>query len=259
MQALLFDIDGVLFQQGQAIAGAADTLRWARQQQIPFRLLTNTTSKSRARICSDLNDGGIAVTEELIITPPVAARQWLQQAQIECVELLVPDGIRREFAGLENGAAEAVIVGDMGAGFTFAALNHAFCTLMAGGNIRLVALGMTRYFQAKDGLQLDVGPFVKALEYASGRTALVMGKPAVDFFQLALDGLQTAAEHTLMLGDDRMGDVLGAQSCGIHGCLVRTGKYRAGDEAADEQGRQAEYLLDSVADLPALWARLNSS
>lgn len=83
-----------------------------------------------------------------------------------------------------------------------------------------------------------------------------MGKPAASFFQQALAALNVTAEQTLMIGDDRIGDVLGAQACGIHGVLVRTGKYRPGDEDADTAGLQPQYLLDSVADLPALWQRM---
>jgi len=191
-----------------------------------------------------------------MITPPVATRLWLEQQWIEHIQLLVPNGIRREFSAFKFNKPEAVVVGDMGAGFTFQKLNDAFRTLMANPQSQLVALGMTRYFAAADGLQLDAGPFVKALEYATGKTAVVMGKPAVDFFQLALNSIQAEAGETLMLGDDRMGDVLGAQNSGIHGCLVKTGKYRPGDEAADEQGQKPEYLLDSVSALPELWAAL---
>ena len=259
MRALLFDIDGVLFQQGRAIAGAADTIRWARQQQIPFRLLTNTTSKSRARICADLGASGIPVTEEQILSPPVAAREWLQEQHIRRAELLVPEGIRAEFAGFcDAGEPQAVVLGDMGYEFRFERLNQAFRLLMHNPQLPLVALGMTRYFAAADGLQLDVGPFVKALEYATGRTAVVMGKPAAAFFQQALHDMGVDAAQALMIGDDRIGDVLGAQACGIAGALVRTGKYRPGDEDADAEGLKPDYVLTSVAGLPALWEQLNA-
>ncbi len=257
MKSLLFDIDGVLYLKGRAIKGAAEVIHWAEEQQIPFRFVTNTTSRSCARICSDLSGAAIPVSEEQIITPPVAARLWLQQQGIEQIQLLVPQGIRREFSGVEDKRPQAVVMGDMGAEFTFDKLNSAFRTLMENPDAQLVALGMTRYFAAADGLQLDVGPFVKALEYATGKSAVVMGKPAAGFFQLALDAVQAEAAETLMIGDDRVGDVLAAQACGMRACLVRTGKYRAGDEDADEQGSKPQYVIDSVADVPALWSSLS--
>ncbi|MCD8523465.1 MAG: TIGR01458 family HAD-type hydrolase [Saccharospirillaceae bacterium] len=262
MQAVLFDIDGVLLFKGAALPGAAQTLSWVQQQGIPYRFLTNTTSKPVSRIAADLQAAGIAADEAHILTPPIAARQWLQQQHKQRLHVLLPQTVYGEFGMFDlhsHHDPEALVIGDMGTGFTFEVLNQAFRVLMDHPELPLLALGMTRYFAAADGLQLDVGPFVKALEYATGREALVMGKPAASFFQQALVALNVAAEHTLMIGDDRIGDVLGAQACGIHGALVRTGKYRPGDEDADRTGLQPQYLLDSVAGLPELWHSLQPS
>lgn len=259
MQAVLFDIDGVLLFKGAALPGAAQTLSWVQQQGIPYRFLTNTTSKPASRIAADLQAAGIAAHEADILTPPIAARLWLQQQRKQRLHVLLPQAVYSEFGmfDLSGGEeAEALVIGDMGTGFTFEVLNQAFRVLMADPDIPLLALGMTRYFAAADGLQLDVGPFVKALEYATGREALVMGKPAASFFQQALAALNVTAAQTLMIGDDRLGDVLGAQACGIHGALVRTGKYRPGDEDADSAGLKPQHLLDSVAGLPELWRSL---
>jgi phospholysine phosphohistidine inorganic pyrophosphate phosphatase len=114
----------------------------------------------------------------------------------------------------------------------------------------LLALGLTRYWQAEDGLRLDTGPFVKALEYASGQEAVVLGKPAKLFFATALQLLDLSANKTIMIGDDIRGDIDAAQQCGIKGLLVRTGKFRSHDI---KQGIRPYAILDSVADLPAWW------
>src|ERR1700716_3884999 len=68
----------------------------------------------------------------------------------------------------ESGAA-SVVLGDLGTAWTFATLNRAFRLLMASPDSVLIGLGATRYWRAADGLRLDVGPFVEALECASGR------------------------------------------------------------------------------------------
>jgi len=114
-----------------------------------------------------------------------------------------------------------------------------------------VALGLTRYWLADGGLRLDVGPFIKALEYASGREAIVMGKPAPHYFQAALSTLGVAPEQTLMIGDDIRGDIEGAQRLGIKTLLVRTGKFRPADL---HLGIQPDGVLDSVVDLPRWWS-----
>jgi ribonucleotide monophosphatase NagD (HAD superfamily) len=110
---------------------------------------------------------------------------------------------------------------------------------------------MTRYWQAEDGLRLDTGPFVTALSHASGVKPVVLGKPARPFFEAALSRLGASAATTVMIGDDIQGDIGGAQSSGIKGALVRTGKFRESDLESDVC---PDMVLDSLADVPDRWA-----
>jgi HAD superfamily hydrolase (TIGR01458 family) len=260
VQAILFDLDGVLYQAGKAIPGALRTLEWVRRKGIPHRFVTNTTSKPRSAICAKLAAMGIPVEAEQIISPPLAARHWLQTHAQGSVALFVPEATQSEFAGLPvwNGentqAVDAVVLGDLGEAWSFARLNQAFRCLMNDPPPRLIALGMTRYWKTAEGLQLDAGPFVAALQYATGIEPLVLGKPATAFYQVAADGLGLAMDELLMIGDDIRGDVEGAQRAGLHAVLVRTGKFQAADLQC---GVHPDAVLDSVADLPAWWEREN--
>ena len=78
----------------------------------------------------------------------------------------------------------------------------------------------------KDGLSLSAGPFVAALESATGKTATVVGKPAKEFFDLALRDMGLDARGVVMIGDDILTDIGGAYGAGMRGVLVRTGKFR---------------------------------
>ena len=73
---------------------------------------------------------------------------------------------------------------------------------------------------------LSAGPFVAALEYATGKEALCVGKPSPGFFSIALEGLGIPASDVAMVGDDIETDIGGAQRSGMQGILVRTGKFR---------------------------------
>jgi HAD superfamily hydrolase (TIGR01458 family) len=121
---------------------------------------------------------------------------------------------------------------------------------MANPQAQLIALGMTRYWRAADGLRLDAGPFVTALEFATGRRATVLGKPASDFFQLAVQLLGCSAAEGVMIGDDIVSDVLAAERAGLRGVLVRTGKFREADLQSD---MRLENVINSIADIPAWW------
>lgn len=256
VKALLFDLDGVLYQGEGVIEGAVETLAWVRAQAIPHLFLTNTSSRPRSQIVDKLARMGIDVSVDEILTPPVAAVVWLKTRVQGDVALFVPQATREEFATLpllneaaESGAA-AVVVGDLGQGWDFATLNRAFRLLIDPASPQLIALGMTRYWSAPDGLRLDVAPFIAALECAAGSEAIVLGKPAAPFFQAALDRLGQAAADTIMVGDDVLGDVEGAQAAGIRGVLVRTGKFRPSDL---ERGIEPCAVLGSIADLPRWW------
>jgi len=105
-------------------------------------------------------------------------------------------------------------------------------------------------------LSLDVGCFVAALEYAAAREAKVIGKPSADFFSAAVMALGLRADQVLMVGDDAEADVGGAMASGLAGALVRTGKYRAGQEErlaapptliADDLAAVVAVLLDQSA------------
>lgn len=256
MRSILFDLDGVIYQGDAAIPGAAETLKWVRDKELPHLFLTNTTSRPRSAIVERLANMGIRIGADAILTPATAARSWLKERGVGDVALFVPEATQAEFAGFsvlpldrESGAG-AVVIGDLGNGWDFATLNRAFRLLMAEPRPNLVALGMTRYWRAPDGLRLDTAPFVEALRHASGIEPVVLGKPAEPFFRAALSALGTPAEETLMIGDDIRGDIGGAQACGIAGMLVRTGKFRD----TDLTGAIApDALIDSVAELPRWW------
>lgn len=251
--AILFDLDGVFYRGDQPIRGAADVAAWVRDQAIPHLFLTNTTSRPRRSLVEKLAGLGIATDEDHILTPPVAAVQWCRRhLNAGRVALFVPESTRAEFAGLpqtesEEEAVAAVIVGDLGRAWSFDVLNRAFRLLMQSPQPRLIALGMTRYWRAADGLRLDVAPFVVALSHASGAEPLVLGKPAASFYQSAVEMLGVEGKDLVMVGDDIRGDIEGAQQAGLHAVLVRTGKFREEDLSL---GIRPDAVLDSVADLP---------
>ncbi|WP_292634210.1 HAD-IA family hydrolase, partial [Mesorhizobium sp.] len=130
-------------------------------------------------------------------------------------------------------------------GFDHASLNRAFRELAAGADF--VALAVNRTFKDADGqLSLDAGAFVAALEFASGRSPVVLGKPSPDFFLSALADLDCPAADAVMVGDDAEGDVAGALRAGLGAALlVRTGKYRPGDETRFDPAPAA--LVDDLA------------
>ena len=250
-EAFLIDLDGVMYVGGTVIPGARDTIRFLEEQGYPFRFVSNTTRKSRETIADQLEGMGFSIPETHIFTPAAAAAAHLSQNHRKSAILLTTGEVAREImvsAGIvhHHATAESVIVGDAGDSFTYGALNDAFRRLLGGAE--LVALEKDRYWMGTDGMMLSAGPFVAALEYATGKEALVMGKPSPAFFHQALASMGAEPATAVMVGDDVVTDVGGAISCGLSGILVRTGKFR--EEALARAPHQPAAILDSIADLP---------
>lgn len=216
------------------------------------RLVTNTTSRSRAEVIAGLRRLGFPVMPEEVLTPSALAVGYCRERNIERVSLLVPESVREDLAGLNDVGsgepADAVILGDLGEGFTPAVLNRALTQLLDGAE--LIALQHNRVYRRQDGIVLDVGAYAAALEYASGRDSVVIGKPARAFFAAALADLGADAAGAVMIGDDVEADVGGALDAGLAGILVRTGKYR--DDVVARSGVRPTATVGSIADVADL-------
>ncbi|MBV8905308.1 MAG: TIGR01458 family HAD-type hydrolase [Acidobacteriia bacterium] len=256
MRGLLFDLDGVVYNDESLIPGAVETIGWAASRRVPYLFVTNTTSRNRLALVEKLGRFGIATDAAHILTPCVAAANWLRSQDGGPVALFVRDAAREEFEGLpqvppdaETGAAY-VVIGDLGEAWDYKTLNRAFRLLHHQPDAKLVALGMTRYWQTAEGLSLDVAPFVVALEHASGRQAVVFGKPAAAFFHAAARQLGLDSNEIVMIGDDIHADIGGAQAAGLKGVLVKTGKFRP---SALVTSVKPDAILDSIAAVPEWW------
>jgi HAD superfamily hydrolase (TIGR01458 family) len=161
---------------------------------------------------------------------------------------LLNDDTRRDFAEfrVNDVNPDYIVIGDIGEQWNYPLLNSVFQMLMSGAE--MLALHKGRYWQMPDGLKMDIGAFIAGLEYVSGKTATVVGKPSKEFFHYALADMGVDPSETAMVGDDLISDVGGAQSAGLKGVLVRTGKYR--EELVAKSAVRPDLIIDSIADLP---------
>ena len=251
VQALMIDLDGVLYVEEDPIAGAIEAVERLRRRGLRLRFVTNTTAHSRNRTLDKLARLGFSVADPELVTPAaLAVRHCVERARTR-VALIMNDEVKRDFAPLEEteNASEAVIMGDLGEAFSYDVLNRAFREVMNGAE--LIALQKNRYWLRADGLSLDVGPFVAAIEFATGREAYVVGKPARGFFEQVLGDLGVDAQEAAMVGDDIEADIGGALRAGLGAILVRTVKYR--EDRVRESGIEATVVVGSIADVPALF------
>jgi HAD superfamily hydrolase (TIGR01458 family) len=249
--AALIDVDGVLHIDSDPIPGAVDAIARLRAMGVPFRLLTNTTVRTRASLGTLLRNLGFDVTDDEIITAPVATAAYVRSKHPgQPVYAIVRPEVLADFDGIpltDGSDAQVVIIGGAEEHFTYPAMNHAFRLLLDGA--ALVAIHRNLWWQTATGPALDAGAFVKGLEHATGRRATVVGKPASPFFRAAFRSLGLRPSRIVMVGDTHRHDTLPAMRLGALGALVQTGSFRDSDLAYGAP----DHLLASVADLPELF------
>jgi HAD superfamily hydrolase (TIGR01458 family) len=231
VKGVLLDLSGVLYEGNRPVHGAAEAVAKLRAAGLPVRFLTNSTRSPRRKLLEKLRKMGFELEDQELFTPAKAACEKLEENGLTAHLLIHPD-LAEDFEGFEEAEAPgALVVGDAGTHFTYDALNAAFRILADGAAFYALAANRT-FYDADGALSMDVGAFVAALEYASGQTAEVLGKPAEAFFRAALGDMGVAPEDAAMVGDDHEADVAGALRAGLgRAVLVKTGKYRDGDEA----------------------------
>jgi HAD superfamily hydrolase (TIGR01458 family) len=251
MAAILLDVDGVLHVSGRRIDGADQAIKRLRAEGHRLRFLTNNTTQSRSRLAETIRGFGIELDDGELQTTPVAAARVLAGRRV--LALTMP-AIRGDLEGVElvGEEADAVLMGgadetaETNQVFSYMNLARAFAELEAGAE--LYCLHKNRWWQTARGALLDAGAFVVGLEYASGTTATVLGKPSAPYFEAALEALDADPERAWMVGDDVDADIGGAAALGMHTILVRTGKFR---DDAGAWSASPEAVVDSIAEVPA--------
>lgn len=246
---ICLDIDGCLTDGifGEPLDGAVRAVEELRAHW-PVRLVTNTTSVTHRRLAERLIAQELLDRPEHLVTPLSAARAVLTTRGHTRGILLADESAGEDLDWFgEDAHGDTVLLATEGHHLRIEDLQPAFRRLLAGAH--LYTMQRNRYFRRPDGLATDLGPVAAFLEYASGARAQTLGKPSPLLFEALARDAGVSLEQVVMVGDDVEFDASGSVALGMAGLLVRTGKYRDGDEARVEPKPTA--TLGSVADLPA--------
>jgi HAD superfamily hydrolase (TIGR01458 family) len=258
MGAVLFDLQGVLMEDGTPLPGALEAVDQARSRGHQLRFVTNTATRSAHDLQADLEAMGFRIEPQELFTAPLATRRYLQRRGWHPHTLVHPaiDSLFADLRWPEGSPAppDCVVLGDARDQLTYGALNRVFQLVQQGRP--LIGIGRNRCFREGGQWMLDAGAFLTAIEWAAGTEALVMGKPSAAFFGELVASTGLPPRDCVMIGDDVEADVAGAMACGLRGVLVRTGKFRTADEARLPAGG---LVIASIAEWPELDARVWNS
>jgi len=244
IKALLIDLEGVVYQEGKEIPGSVSFIQYLDQINFPYLFLTNTTTMSQKDIAIKLLNLGLNINPKKIITPLIATKNYLKKNHLSTIALYCNKRCWVEFDDFEINfqSPDAVIIGDLHKKFTWLKLNEIFHVSL--NTKKLIAFHKNKTGSREGKMVLDLGPFIKALEYALGKDFILMGKPNKIFFQAAVDLMGINNKEILMIGDDILVDIGGAQDLNLQTCLVKTGKY---GKQSYPKSLKPHYLLPNLS------------
>lgn len=216
-----------------------------------FCLVTNECTTAKKRLVKKLNDFGFdCVTEEQLVSPAPVACNYLEKHNLR-PRLHIWDGVLEDFQPLLDKQSKlnlppnCLVVGDVMGKLSRDFMDESLeLMLNSPEKPQIISLGAGRYYKDGNRLRMDTGAYVVAFEFCLDVKALNVGKPTEEFFKTALDKIGGLVEETIMIGDDIVSDVGGAQSVGMRGFLVRTGKYKKSDET--DRGVKADFVFDNL-------------
>ncbi len=227
LTAFILDLDGVLYRGDQRLDGAREFLSFLQARAFKFMLLTNNATRTPQQVATRLQQMGMSVDAERIITSSVATAQYLKKIRPDGASIFVvgEDGLTTPlsdagFRIVDNAPADYVVLG-MDRTVTYEKLKRATRCILGGA--QFIATNPDATFPSANGIAPGAGALIAALSTATGVSPIVVGKPEPTAFRMTLERLQADTETTAAIGDRLDTDIEGGFRAGLKTILVLTG------------------------------------
>lgn len=227
-QLFLFDLDGVFYKgkESRVKIGGTRAVEALRERGRSIYILTNNSTDSVETVHSRLAEFDIHLEKKEILTSALLTAEYLRDGHGKVSYFLVGEGgleaeMRKYGHRRSMGESADFVVVGLDRKVTYEKLDHAARLVRNGAG--LVATHCSRLYMHETGPAMATGPLVKAIEYASKRRAVVVGKPSSLMFTLALRKAGLRKDEAVMFGDQVETDIKGASRAGIDYVLVTSG------------------------------------
>lgn len=262
VEGFIFDIDGTLaladrmLSGYQPLPGAVELIELLNQRKVPYVAFTNGSTKTPIQLAQALGNAGIAVQPDRTLTPPAVAVSIFRNKGYKRLLVLGVEGVWRPLA--EAGFdiivsperaddADAVLVG-WHPEFRLDDLDAACRAVWAGAGLYTVSTAP--YLASREGRTLGIsGALTAAITSVTGKSAVIVGKPAAEAFAVAREILGVPADRIAIVGDDLSLENAMAHQGGAVSVAVHTGLASAEDIAALPRAQQPHYSIQGVSAL----------
>lgn len=254
VDAVVCDLDGVVYRGDEAIDGAAEAIGRLRAMGVRLAFCTNHAGLTPAQCIEKLARLGVRVGPDELVTSAVATAEALDQRGFGGRRAMVigEAGTREalQAVGIEliddptDRAVDLVVVG-FDEQFDYAAMRRASLAIRDGATF--IATNGDAVIPRADGLWPETGAICASIELASGVAPETMGKPHLPMMQAAQARVGAGAS-TVMVGDMPATDLAGGMLMGWRTVLVLSGATSA--EQAEALEPRPDMVLASLGDLP---------
>ncbi|MHA1718700.1 MAG: HAD-IIA family hydrolase [Promethearchaeota archaeon] len=227
IRGILCDIDGTLYFKGKEIPNSVETVSYLQNKGYKIVFLTNTDSKPPNEILKIMLDFGFSVRSNDIFTPIIAIKEYISKFPDKKSFFLVSEKVKPEFENfpqiMKDEIPDFVVISDFSDDWRLERLNLAFQYVLKGAKL-IGSQGNNFFLDINGNPKLDTGALVRMVANAAHVKPLILGKPNLDYFTLALNKIEVDPKDAIIVGDDIESDIKGAKNAGIKSILVKTGK-----------------------------------
>lgn len=221
-KGFVIDLEGALLQRGQLAPGAVELVQRLQLTHQPHRFLSDQRYGSPREIGLRMRRLGLRIDEGRVFTSAMATARFLGRQEPGGTAFVIGDGglvtaLQRAGFAIDDQDPSYVVVAE-GDVLSMSLLQRAV-NLVRGG-AKLIAASLDPSVATRDGVAPGSGAIVSALETATGRKALSLGRSSPIAVCEAVRDLSTASSQTLLITDKMDPDVLTGLQLGVQPVLV---------------------------------------
>ncbi len=245
IKAFVLDLDGVVYRGSELIEGAEKRVAELKKRgQVLF--LTNNSLLSRSGYADKLQSMGVPADEKEVITSAYAAALYIKKRRSNArVFPIGEEGLLQELAQQRieicNTDCDIVLVG-LDRNFNYEKLAKAMEFITNGA--AFIATTTNKTLITERGLVPGTGAIVSAIEAATQKEPLVVGKPSKIMGEVLLKKLRAKPKEALIIGDRLESDIAFGKSLGMKTALVLTGAAKAED--LKKSKIKPDYVLEKL-------------
>jgi HAD superfamily hydrolase (TIGR01450 family) len=250
MQAIIFDLDGVLYNGSTPVPKVAETIK-RLQKKFKVLFLTNNSTKSRSAYAKYLQKFGVFAKEDEVMTSSFGVFQFIKEnfGKNKKVFVIGEDGLKEEIgkiAKIVNCGKIDIVVCGLDRNISYEKYDIALQALNQGAKFILANADPT--IPKEMGVGPGSGAIASPLIYASKRKPdAIIGKPSIYLLKKLLSLHNLSSKDCIFVGDRLDIDIKMAKKAKMTSVLVLSGVSKKKD--IEKSPYKPDFVLKTAAEL----------